>query len=70
MTFLSASRFGIEHDIDMVILLTTSKAVSAEFISDLKRVANEAYEAYAANLNIGVYVFQEVPIKHSKMMRS
>ena len=67
MTFLSASRFGIEHDIDMVILLTTSKAVSAEFISDLKRIANEAY---AANLNIGVYVFQEVPIKHSKMMRS
>ena len=67
MTFLSASRFGIEHDIDMVILLTASKAVSAEFISDLKRIANEAY---AANLNIGVYVFQEVPIKHSKMMRS
>jgi hypothetical protein len=66
VTFLSASRFGIEHDIDMVILLTTSKAVSAEFISDLKRVANEAY---AANLNIGVYVFQEAPIKHSKMMR-
>jgi hypothetical protein len=47
----------------MVILLTASKAVSAEFISDLKRIANEAY---AANLNIGVYVFQEAQIKHSK----
>ena len=39
VTFLSASRFGIEHDIDMVILLTASKPVSAGFISDLKRVA-------------------------------
>jgi len=43
--------------------LTASEPVSAEFISDLKRVANEAY---AANLNIGVYVFQEAGIKRSK----
>jgi hypothetical protein len=63
VTFLSASRFGIEHDIDMVILLTASEPVSAGFISDLKRVANKAS---AANLNIGVYVFQEAQIKHSK----
>lgn len=63
VTFLSASRFGIEHDVDMVILLTASKPVSAGFISDLKRVANEAHED---NLNIGVYVFQEAQIKHSK----
>ena len=63
MTFLSASRFGIEHEIDLVILLTASKPVSAGFISDLKRVANEAH---ADNLNVGVYVFQEAQIKRSK----
>jgi hypothetical protein len=63
VTFLSTSRFGIEHDIDMVIILTSSEPVSAEFISDLKRVANEAY---ADNLNVGVYVIQEAQIKHSK----
>ena len=63
VTFLSANRFGIEHNIDMAILLTASEPVSAGFISDLKRVANEAS---AANLNIGVYAFQEAQIKHSK----
>lgn len=63
MTFLSASRFGIEHDIDMVILLVASKPVSAGFISSLKRVANRAHED---NLNVGVYVFQEAEIKRSE----
>ena len=63
VTFLSASRFGIEHEIDMVIILTSSEPVSAEFISDLKRVANEAH---ADNLNVGVYVIQEARIKQSK----
>jgi uncharacterized hydrophobic protein (TIGR00271 family) len=63
VTFLSASRFGIEHDIDMVILLVASKPVSAGFISSLKRVANRAHED---NLNVGVYVFQEAEIKRSE----
>ena len=63
VTFLSASRFGIEHDIDMVILLTSSNPVSADFISDLKRVANKTTED---NLNVGVYVFQEVAIERAR----
>lgn len=63
VTFLSANRFGIEHTIDMVIILTALEPVSAEFISDLKQVANDAY---ASNLNIGVYVLQEAAIKRSK----
>ena len=61
--FLSASRFGMEHDKDVVILLTTPKPVSAEFISDLKRVTNEAHEE---NLNVGVYIVQEAEIKRTK----
>ena len=63
VTFLSASRFGMEHDTDIVILLTASKPVSADFISDLKRVTNEAHDE---NLNIGVYVVQEAGIKRTK----
>lgn len=46
-----ASRFGTEHDTDIVIVLAASKPVSAGFISDLKRVTNEAH---ADNLNVGV----------------
>ena len=57
------SRFGIEHDLDMVILLTASEPVSAGFISELKKVANDAN---ADNLNVGVYVFQEARIKRSQ----
>jgi uncharacterized hydrophobic protein (TIGR00271 family) len=63
VTFLSASRFGIEHETDVVILLTAAKPVSADFISDLKRVTNEAH---AENLNMGVYVVQEAGIKRTK----
>lgn len=63
VTFLSANRFGIEHTIDMVIILTALEPVSAEFISNLKQVANDAY---ASNLNIGVYVLQEAAIKRTK----
>jgi uncharacterized membrane protein len=63
VTFLSASRFGIEHETDMVIVLTASKPVSAEFISDLKQVANDAH---ADNLNVAVYVVQEAEIKRAK----
>ena len=63
VTFLSASRFGIEHKTDVVIVLTASKPVSAEFISNLKQVANEAH---ADNLNIDVHVLQETAIKRTK----
>ena len=63
VTFLSASRFGIEHEIDMVIILTTTNPVSAKFIRDLKRIANEAQ---ADTLNVGVYVLQEAEIERSK----
>lgn len=63
VTFLSASRFGIEHETDVIIMLTASDSVSASFISDLKQFANDAH---ADNLNIDVYVLQEAAIKRSK----
>jgi uncharacterized hydrophobic protein (TIGR00271 family) len=63
VTFLSASRFGIEHDTDVAIILTSANPVSADFISDLKRVTNEVH---ADNLNVAVYVVQEAAIKKTK----
>ena len=63
VTFLSANRFGIEHEIDMAILLMASGPISARLITDLKRVANESQNT---NLNVGVYVFQEAAVKRSK----
>jgi hypothetical protein len=62
-TFLSANRFGIEHEIDLAILIMASEPISVQLITDLKRVANEVQ---GANLNVGVYVFQEVAVKRSK----
>jgi uncharacterized hydrophobic protein (TIGR00271 family) len=63
VTFLSASRFGIEHETDVLIVLTASKPVSAGFISDLKRVVNDAH---AKNVKVDVYVLQEAAIERSK----
>jgi hypothetical protein len=63
VTFLSANRFGIEHETDVLIVLTASKPVSAGFISDLKRVVNDAH---AKNVKVDVYVLQEAAIERPK----
>ena len=63
VTFIAASRFGIEHDIDMVILLSAAEPLSDEFISDLKKVANEAQDE---NINVVIHAFQEAGVKRSK----
>ncbi len=62
VTFISASRFGIEHDIDMVILLSSAQPLSTEFISDLKKVANDAQ---GENINVVVHALQEAGVKRS-----
>ena len=63
VTFISASRFGIEHDIDMVIILSALQPLSTEFISDLKKVANEAQ---GENINVVIHSLQETGVKRIK----
>lgn len=60
INFISASRFGIEHEVDVVILLGAEKRVPAEIIPDLKKVVNDAIEE---DVNVAVYVFEEVGFK-------
>lgn len=54
---ISASRFGIESEIDMTILLTADKAVKDNFVSDLKKVVNETV---GEELRVQVFVFKDV----------
>jgi uncharacterized hydrophobic protein (TIGR00271 family) len=56
---ISASRFGVESETDVTILLTASKAVTDEFISDLKTVVNEAFEE---NVRVAVFAFKDVGV--------
>lgn len=56
-----AQAFWYDHDTDVVIVLTTSKPVSAGFISDLKPVA------HADNLSVSVYFLLEACIKRTKL---
>ena len=63
VNFISASRFGIEHDIDMVIVLSSLQPLSTEFISDLKNVTNDAQ---GWNINVVVHALQETGVKRSK----
>lgn len=63
VTFITANRFGIEHDIDIVIVLSALKPLSTEFIRDLKKVANKAR---GENINVVIHALQETGVKRSK----
>jgi uncharacterized hydrophobic protein (TIGR00271 family) len=63
VNFLSASRFGVEHEIDVAILLSAAEPVSINLISDLKKLVNEEIEE---NVNVAVYVLQETGVKRTK----
>jgi uncharacterized hydrophobic protein (TIGR00271 family) len=61
VTFVSASRFGMASDIDVAILLTAQKPVTADFISDLKKVVKGAM---GEEVRVEVYVFKNVGVTH------
>jgi uncharacterized hydrophobic protein (TIGR00271 family) len=63
VTHIGSMRAGIEHELDMMILLRAAKPVSAEFISTLKQVVNEAVDE---NVNVAVHVLQEAGVKRTK----
>jgi uncharacterized hydrophobic protein (TIGR00271 family) len=63
VTHIGSMRAGIEHELDMMILLSAAKPVSAEFISSLKQVVNEAMDE---NVNVAVHVLQEAGVKRTK----
>ncbi len=54
---ISASRFGIESEIDMTILLTADKAVRDDLVSDLKKVVKETVEE---DVRVQVFVFKDL----------
>ena len=63
VTHIGSMRAGIEHELDMMILLSAAKPVSDEFISSLKRVVNEAMDE---NVNVAVHVLQEAGVRRTK----
>jgi len=63
VTFISASRFGVVHDIDVVIILSSAKPVSINLISDLKKLVNQEIEE---NVTVAVYALQEAGFKRTK----
>jgi uncharacterized hydrophobic protein (TIGR00271 family) len=63
VTFVSASRFGMESDMDVLILLAAEKPVPADFISNLKKVVSNTLEEA---VRVGVYVFKQVGVTHGQ----
>jgi len=63
VTFISASRFGFEHDIDVAIILSSAKPVSVGLISDLKKLVNQEIEE---DVTVAVYALQETGVKQTK----
>jgi uncharacterized membrane protein len=63
VTFISASRFGFEHEIDVAILLSSAKPVSINLISDLKKLVNQEIEE---DVTVAVYAFQEAGVEQTK----
>jgi uncharacterized membrane protein len=63
VTLISASRFGVEDDIKVAIVLSTSEPVSVELISDLKQLVNQEMEE---NITVAVYALQEAGVKQTK----
>ncbi|MGB5921282.1 MAG: DUF389 domain-containing protein, partial [Syntrophobacteria bacterium] len=63
VTFISASRFGVESDRDVAILLSAAKPVSINRISDLKQLVNQEM---GKNVTVAVYALQEAGFKRTK----
>ena len=63
VTFISASRFGVESDRDVAILLSAAKPVSINLISDLKQLVNQEM---GKNVTVAVYALQEAGFKRTK----
>ena len=60
VTFISASRFGFKHDIDVSIVLSSAKPVPVGLISDLKKLVNQEIEE---NVTVAVYALQEAGVE-------
>ena len=60
VTFISASRFGFVHDIDVAIILSATKPVSVGLISDLKKLVNQEIEE---DVTVAVYALQEAGVE-------
>jgi uncharacterized hydrophobic protein (TIGR00271 family) len=60
VTFISASRFGVESDRDVAILLSAAKPVSINLISDLKKLVNQEIKK---NVTVAVYALQEAGVE-------
>ena len=63
VTFISASRFGVKHDIDVAIILSATKPVSVELVSDLKQLVNQEIKK---NVTVAVYALQEAGVERTK----
>jgi len=63
VTFISASRFGVESDRDVAILLSAAKPVSINLISDLKQLVNQEM---GKNVTVAVYALQEAGVEQTK----
>jgi hypothetical protein len=63
VTHIGSMGTGIEHKLDMLILLSAAKPVSAEFISNLKQVVNEAMDE---NASVAVHILQEAEVERTE----
>jgi hypothetical protein len=63
VSFISASRFGVKRDIDVMIILSAAKPVSVGLISDLKQLVNREIEE---NVTVAVHTLQEAGVERRK----
>jgi len=63
VSFISASRFGVKRDIDVMIILSAAKPVSVGLISDLKQLVNREIEE---NVTVAVHTLQEAGFERRK----
>jgi uncharacterized hydrophobic protein (TIGR00271 family) len=63
VSFISASRFGVKRDIDVMIILSAAKPVSVGLISDLKKLVNREIEE---NVTVAVHTLQEAGVERRK----
>ncbi len=60
VNFVQARRVGVESDLDIAIYLSSAGPVSINLVTDLKKMVNELIKE---DVNVGVFVFQEAPIR-------
>jgi uncharacterized hydrophobic protein (TIGR00271 family) len=63
VSFISASRFGVKRDVDVMIILSATKPVSVGLISDLKKLVNQEM---GKNVTVAVYALQEAGVERTK----